>query len=140
MGINGCGRQRLHPPQGLPRPVPPPSPQAPSPLPPGSRSRWHRPLRIDLTELTIGEFRTFARATSLHWRGDDALTAGGSWWYGPEQARADDTQWKAANFTRSTSGSAAPTTRRAEANRAVTRHIRLTCREQSRSDGRSAQR
>ncbi|MFN4015222.1 MAG: formylglycine-generating enzyme family protein [Reyranella sp.] len=31
-------------------------------------------------------------------RGDDALTAGGSWWYGPAQARADGAQWKAAGF------------------------------------------
>ena len=31
-------------------------------------------------------------------RGDEALTAGGSWWYGPAQARADGAQWKAASF------------------------------------------
>lgn len=31
-------------------------------------------------------------------RGDDALTAGGSWWYGPEMTRAEGAQWKAANF------------------------------------------
>jgi formylglycine-generating enzyme len=31
-------------------------------------------------------------------RGDDALTAGGSWWYGPAQSRADGPQWKAASF------------------------------------------
>lgn len=31
-------------------------------------------------------------------RGDEALTAGGSWWYGPAQARADGAQWKAAGF------------------------------------------
>ncbi len=31
-------------------------------------------------------------------RGDEALTAGGSWWYGPEQARASGAQWKAAGF------------------------------------------
>lgn len=31
-------------------------------------------------------------------RGDEALTAGGSWWYGPEQSRADAAQWKAAGF------------------------------------------
>lgn len=31
-------------------------------------------------------------------RGDDALTAGGSWWYGPEQARAGGAQWKSASF------------------------------------------
>lgn len=31
-------------------------------------------------------------------RGGDALTAGGSWWYGPAQARADGAQWKAADF------------------------------------------
>jgi formylglycine-generating enzyme required for sulfatase activity len=31
-------------------------------------------------------------------RGDDALTAGGSWWYGPRQTRADGMQWKAADF------------------------------------------
>lgn len=31
-------------------------------------------------------------------RGDDALTAGGSWWYGPAQSRADGAQWKAASF------------------------------------------
>jgi formylglycine-generating enzyme required for sulfatase activity len=31
-------------------------------------------------------------------RGGDALTAGGSWWYGPPQARADGMQWKAADF------------------------------------------
>ncbi|HRF49106.1 MAG TPA: hypothetical protein PLC98_15850, partial [Anaerolineales bacterium] len=29
---------------------------------------------------------------------DEALTAGGSWWYGPAQARADGAQWKAASF------------------------------------------
>ncbi|TAJ95644.1 MAG: hypothetical protein EPO10_14585 [Reyranella sp.] len=31
-------------------------------------------------------------------RGDEALTAGGPWWYGPAQARADGAQWKAAGF------------------------------------------
>lgn len=31
-------------------------------------------------------------------RGADALTAGGSWWYGPEQTRAEGAQWKAADF------------------------------------------
>ncbi len=31
-------------------------------------------------------------------RGGDALTAGGSWWYGPAQARAEGAQWKAADF------------------------------------------
>lgn len=31
-------------------------------------------------------------------RGGEALTAGGSWWYGPEQARAESAQWKPANF------------------------------------------
>ena len=31
-------------------------------------------------------------------RGDDALTAGGSWWYGPEMTRAEGAQWKAASF------------------------------------------
>jgi sulfatase modifying factor 1 len=31
-------------------------------------------------------------------RGDQALTAGGSWWYGPEMARAEGAQWKAADF------------------------------------------
>lgn len=31
-------------------------------------------------------------------RGEEALTAGGSWWYGPAQSRADGMQWKAANF------------------------------------------
>lgn len=31
-------------------------------------------------------------------QGKDALTAGGSWWYGPSQTRADGMQWKAADF------------------------------------------
>jgi formylglycine-generating enzyme required for sulfatase activity len=31
-------------------------------------------------------------------RGEEALTAGGSWWYGPEQARASSAQWKPAAF------------------------------------------
>ena len=31
-------------------------------------------------------------------RGIDAMTAGGSWWYGPAQTRADGTQWKPADF------------------------------------------
>jgi formylglycine-generating enzyme required for sulfatase activity len=31
-------------------------------------------------------------------QGADALTAGGSWWYGPEQTRAEGAQWKAADF------------------------------------------
>lgn len=31
-------------------------------------------------------------------RDDDALTAGGSWWYGPEKTRAEGAQWKAAGF------------------------------------------
>jgi formylglycine-generating enzyme len=30
--------------------------------------------------------------------GEEALTAGGSWWYGPEQAKENGVQWKAANF------------------------------------------
>lgn len=31
-------------------------------------------------------------------QGDDALTAGGSWWYGPAQTRASGMQWKPADF------------------------------------------
>lgn len=31
-------------------------------------------------------------------RGGEALTAGGSWWYGPAQARAESAQWKPAEF------------------------------------------
>ncbi len=31
-------------------------------------------------------------------RGDDALTAGGSWWYGPDMTRAEGAQWKSASF------------------------------------------
>lgn len=31
-------------------------------------------------------------------QGDDALTAGGSWWYGPEKTRAQGMQWKPADF------------------------------------------
>lgn len=31
-------------------------------------------------------------------RGDDALTAGGSWWYGEDQMRAESMQWKPATF------------------------------------------
>lgn len=31
-------------------------------------------------------------------RGNDALTAGGSWWYGAAQARAEGFQWKPASF------------------------------------------
>jgi formylglycine-generating enzyme len=31
-------------------------------------------------------------------QGDDALTAGGSWWYGPDKARAEAAQWKPADF------------------------------------------
>jgi formylglycine-generating enzyme len=30
--------------------------------------------------------------------GDDALTAGGSWWYGPEQAKETGFQWKSISF------------------------------------------
>ena len=31
-------------------------------------------------------------------RGEEALTAGGSWWYGPAQTRAEGAQWKPASF------------------------------------------
>jgi formylglycine-generating enzyme len=31
-------------------------------------------------------------------QGDNALTAGGSWWYGPENTRANAAQWKPAAF------------------------------------------
>ncbi len=31
-------------------------------------------------------------------RGSDALTAGGSWWYGPAKTQMDEAQWKPANF------------------------------------------
>lgn len=31
-------------------------------------------------------------------RGEEALTAGGSWWYGPENTRAESAQWKRADF------------------------------------------
>jgi formylglycine-generating enzyme len=31
-------------------------------------------------------------------RGDEAFTAGGSWWYGPDMTRAEGAQWKAADF------------------------------------------
>lgn len=30
--------------------------------------------------------------------GDEALTAGGSWWYGPDKTMADAVQWKSADF------------------------------------------
>ena len=31
-------------------------------------------------------------------QGEDALTAGGSWWYGPNATRAEGMQWKPASF------------------------------------------
>jgi len=31
-------------------------------------------------------------------QGDAALTAGGSWWYGPSKTRAEGMQWKPASF------------------------------------------
>lgn len=31
-------------------------------------------------------------------QGDQALTAGGSWWYGPEKTQAAAVQWKPADF------------------------------------------
>jgi formylglycine-generating enzyme len=31
-------------------------------------------------------------------RGDEALTAGGSWWYDAAQTQADSMQWKDASF------------------------------------------
>ncbi|EDM73468.1 hypothetical protein RAZWK3B_04570 [Roseobacter sp. AzwK-3b] len=31
-------------------------------------------------------------------QGDDALTAGGSWWYGPCATQIDGMQWKPASF------------------------------------------
>jgi formylglycine-generating enzyme required for sulfatase activity len=31
-------------------------------------------------------------------QGNDALTAGGSWWYGPDKARSSAMQWKPASF------------------------------------------
>jgi formylglycine-generating enzyme required for sulfatase activity len=31
-------------------------------------------------------------------RGEEALTAGGSWWYGPEKTTPDAVQWKSADF------------------------------------------
>ena len=31
-------------------------------------------------------------------RGGEALTAGGSWWYGPEAARKEGMQWKPSAF------------------------------------------
>jgi formylglycine-generating enzyme len=31
-------------------------------------------------------------------RGEEAMTAGGSWWYGPAMTRAEGAQWKAASF------------------------------------------
>lgn len=41
-------------------------------------------------------------ANSWEWladqQGDDALTAGGSWWYGPDKARMDGMQWKPTRF------------------------------------------
>jgi formylglycine-generating enzyme required for sulfatase activity len=90
-------------------------------------------FRIDRTEVTVGRFDAFLKATGrvaaaeregggapaaataagvngLHemagnlweWladaRGDDRLTAGGSWWYGAAQTRADGMQWKPARF------------------------------------------
>ena len=51
----------------------------------------------DRQQLKIDHQRRIGRNPSLR-RGDDALTAGGSWWYGPEQARTDGVQWKAAGF------------------------------------------
>lgn len=32
-------------------------------------------------------------------RGEEALTTGSSWWYGPENTRAEGAQWKPADFT-----------------------------------------
>jgi formylglycine-generating enzyme required for sulfatase activity len=31
-------------------------------------------------------------------RGDEALTAGGSWWYGADRTRSSAMQWKQADF------------------------------------------
>jgi len=69
--------------------------------PEGMNNNRERHLRVGTTKQGVNGLYDMG-ANAWEWvadrDGDRAMTAGGSWWYGPEQTRDGQAQWKAANF------------------------------------------
>jgi formylglycine-generating enzyme len=69
--------------------------------PSGMNTNRQRHLPVGTTKIGVNGLYDMG-ANVWEWvsdrRGGEALTAGSSWWYGPENTTADGAQWKAADF------------------------------------------
>ena len=70
-------------------------------MPDGMNNNRTAHLRVATTQRGVNGLYDMG-ANAWEWladrKGGDALTAGGSWWYGPEKTRAQGMQWKPADF------------------------------------------
>lgn len=66
-----------------------------------ARDRWPRHAPVGATKRGVNGLYDMG-GNAWEWladrRGDEALTAGGSWWYGADKTQASAAQWKSADF------------------------------------------